>query len=74
MSNPTDGEKPSQIGTTVSQETRGLTERERLKSLTLAAGLRLSPAELDRLLPLWRRYQRLVDMLRDQPAQDPLGQ
>lgn len=43
-----------------------LTERERLKGLTLAAGLRLSRAELERLLPLWRRYQALVSELREQ--------
>ncbi|HVH65673.1 MAG TPA: hypothetical protein VM674_06510 [Candidatus Acidoferrum sp.] len=47
-----------------------MTERERLAALARAAGLRLSTAELDALLPAWKRYEALVEELRAAIAPD----
>lgn len=44
--------------------TGAVTEREILQSLLRAAGLRISAADLDALLPAYRRYQALVEYLR----------
>jgi len=41
-----------------------MTERDELRAAARAAGLRLSPRELERLLPAWRRYRKLVRLLR----------
>jgi predicted dehydrogenase len=41
-----------------------MTEREQLRAAARAAGLRLTPGELERLLPAWRRYQDLVRAMR----------
>ncbi|MDQ6883708.1 MAG: hypothetical protein M3077_05645 [Candidatus Dormibacteraeota bacterium] len=38
-----------------------MTLREQLTSALQAAGLRLSPVEIDALLPAWTRYRALVD-------------
>ncbi|MDQ6710050.1 MAG: hypothetical protein M3Z11_05780 [Candidatus Dormibacteraeota bacterium] len=38
-----------------------MTQREQLTSALQAAGLRLSPVEIDALLPAWTRYRALVD-------------
>src|ERR1700756_1574115 len=44
--------------------TVAVTERDRLAALARAAGLRLSPADLDHLLPAWKRYVALVEEMR----------
>lgn len=38
-----------------------VTQRDRLAAALRAAGLRLSPVEIDALLPAWTRYRTLVD-------------
>ncbi|HYS03464.1 MAG TPA: hypothetical protein VET82_14050 [Candidatus Eisenbacteria bacterium] len=48
-----------------------MTERDQLAAAARAAGLRVSPRELERLLPGWRRYQALVRALRAQARQQP---
>jgi hypothetical protein len=45
--------------------TVAVTERDRLAALARAAGLRLSPADLDHLLPAWKRYVALVEGIRE---------
>lgn len=47
-----------------------MTEREQLRAAARAAGLRLSPSELQRLLPAWRRYQELVRTMREEAIKD----
>lgn len=47
-----------------------MTERDQLAAIARAAGLRVSPSELERLLPSWRRYQDLVRAMRKQVSQD----
>jgi hypothetical protein len=41
-----------------------VTERDRLAGLARAAGLGLTLADLDRLLPAWKRYVALVEEMR----------
>jgi hypothetical protein len=48
-----------------------MTERDQLAAVVRAAGLRVSPSELERLLPSWRRYQALLQALRAQARQQP---
>ncbi len=48
-----------------------MTERDQLAAVARAAGLRVSPSELERLLPSWRRYQALVQAMRAQARQQP---
>ncbi|HET9847464.1 MAG TPA: hypothetical protein VFR68_02770 [Candidatus Dormibacteraeota bacterium] len=47
-----------------------MTERDRLAAQVRTAGLRLSKADLDALLPAWKRYQALVEELRAAIAPD----
>jgi len=42
--------------------------RQQLKAVAQAAGLRLTRADLEQLLPAWRRYEALVAELRDDLA------
>ncbi len=42
-----------------------MTKREQLAARARAAGLRLSPADLDRLAKHWQRYSALVTALRE---------
>jgi hypothetical protein len=44
--------------------TVAVTERDGLAAAARAAGLSLSPADLDALLPAWKRYRTLVEDLR----------
>jgi hypothetical protein len=48
-----------------------MTERDRLRALARAAGLRVSDEDLRRLLPAWKRYRRLVEELRAQLPAEP---
>jgi hypothetical protein len=48
-----------------------MTERDQLAAAARAAGLRVSPRELERLLPGWRRYQALVLAMRAQARRQP---
>lgn len=48
-----------------------VTERDRLAAAASAAGLRLSPADLEALLPAWKRYLALVEDLRAAIAPEP---
>jgi hypothetical protein len=41
-----------------------VTERDRLAAQARAAGLRLTKADLEALLPAWKRYRALVEELR----------
>jgi len=41
-----------------------VTERERLAAAGRVAGLRLSPGDVEALLPAWKRYLALVEDLR----------
>lgn len=47
-----------------------MTERDQLRAAARAAGLRLSLSELERLLPAWRRYQALVQAMREEATRD----
>jgi hypothetical protein len=46
-----------------------VTQREHLACALAAAGLRLSPVEVDALLPAWIRYRTIVDAFLS--AQEP---
>ena len=51
-----------------------MTEREILRARAATAGLRLSPVELDALLPAWRRYLELLRALEEAlPEEVPGG-
>ncbi|GAC1481050.1 MAG: hypothetical protein PVSMB9_06120 [Candidatus Dormibacteria bacterium] len=51
-----------------------VTQREQLACALKAAGLRLSPVEIDALLPAWTRYRALVDAFLDSTGADgPVG-
>ena len=52
-----------------------MTKREQLAARAEAAGLRLTAADLDRLVKPWQRYAALVTSLRDalHETADPLG-
>jgi len=41
-----------------------VTERDILAAAARSAGLRLSAADMEALLPAWKRYQALVEALR----------
>jgi hypothetical protein len=48
-----------------------VTERDRLAAAARAAGLRLTPGDLDLLLPAWKRYMALVEELREAVVAEP---
>lgn len=50
-----------------------MTERDRLLTLTRAAGLRLSDEDAEALLPAWKRYTALVQELRAALTAEELG-
>jgi len=47
-----------------------VTQRERFDAALRAAGLRLSPMEIDALLPAWLRYRTLVTAFEASILQD----
>jgi len=51
-----------------------VTLRQQLTLALQAAGLRLSPVDIEALLPAWSRYRALVDAFLDAQAMDqPTG-
>ncbi|HEY8736796.1 MAG TPA: hypothetical protein VIO62_07105 [Candidatus Dormibacteraeota bacterium] len=48
-----------------------MTQRDRLADALRAADLRLSPVEIDALLPAWIRYRALVDDFLESAGGDP---
>lgn len=50
--------------------TVAVTQRERFDAALRAAGLRLSPMEIDALLPAWLRYRTLVTAFEASILQD----
>ena len=60
--------------TTIPWHTVCVTGREQLAARARAAGLRLSPADLDRLAKPWQRYSALVNALQEalRKTADPL--
>ena len=50
-----------------------MTERKLLSARAASAGLRLSPVEVDELLPAWRRYLELLRELEEAARGNPIG-
>jgi len=48
-----------------------MTDRDWLAAATRAAGIRLTPEDLEALRPAWKRYQALVEELRAALAPEP---